>query len=758
MNRNSFLALAALASFVVTPGQAQETIDVPAQPLAAALAELGAETGFQVLAPAGLVRGKTSAAVSGQLTPDAALQRLLTGTGLSFTRSNGGAIITQAASQGSGLDGELVGEDIIVQGELQTRSLQDTQTSVAVIRGDDLERRSDPDLFTVIERTPGVTIAGGSDIGIRGVPAFGFAAGRGNGRAIATVVDGAPLSNLSASTQRVAQSTWDLEQIEVLRGPQSTQTGRNALFGAVNIQSRDPSFDTEFKFRGELANFETLGGAFAVNLPWEDQGLALRLSADLQRSEGFIENATLGTDDDGASQSATIRAALLFEPTDAFSANLKFFRVESEIGEFTALDALFPDQRVTILDSPFEQRNTVNSVDLELNYELTDRFGIVSKTNYFEGTRSSVQDQDRTAAAGGVFFGDRDGRSVQQEIQLTYNDDRIRGVIGGFFADIDETDIFFSVGGLALRTDTIEKTRNFAFFGEIEAEILPDLTFIGGFRYDNERTTNQTVNSSPLGTTTFQEDAKFSAFLPKVGLVYDVTEDLSIGVTAQRGYRAGGVAANFAGNPDTFDPETTWNFEGAVRSQWLDGRVTANANVFYTQWSDQQVIQMVTAGPPFFFDLEVTNAGKSRLFGGEFELTADLSDNLNIFASGAYVRTKFVDFQSMGQDFSGNEFNEAPRFTAALGGTYEFQNGFFVSADASYTGSSYSDIANTIQNDARFLVNGRVGYRDENFEVFGFVRNLFDNDYAIRRNVSGPNLVVEPGEPMTLGIIGQVSF
>jgi outer membrane receptor protein involved in Fe transport len=279
---------------------------------------------------------------------------------------------------------------------------------------------------------------------------------------------------------------------------------------------------------------------------------------------------------------------------------------------------------------------------------------------------------------------------------------------------------------------------------------MPDLTLIGGLRYDRERIDNEAVG---LGGP-FQAKDEYSELLPKAGIVYDISDSLSVGFTAQKGYRAGGVVQDFAGATDAFDPESTWNYEGSIRSQWLDGRMTANANVFYTDWSDQQVFQLV--GPPGFVD--VTNASESRLRGAEAELNYQTAEGLELFGSVAYVDTEFTDFIAFGQDFSGNEFNFAPKVTVAVGGTYRLPNGFFVSADASHQGKSYSDFANTTEIDERTLVNTRIGYSTDGFEVFAFARNLFDEDYVISRTTNASGTASVPGEPFTFGVVGQIRF
>ncbi|MEM7058161.1 MAG: TonB-dependent receptor [Pseudomonadota bacterium] len=303
-------------------------IDVRAQPLAEAIAELGRETGLQVGIASALSEGKQSTTVRGLMTARQALDQMLQGTGLQATSlGTDGATVTQAvASQQSLNDDDLIGEDIIVSGELIQRTKQDSQTSVAVIRGEDLEQRSDPDLFTVLERTPGIIAdGGGGGVSIRGITEGGFGAGVNSGNLVSVQVDGATVSNFTGfGTLSGPFSVWDLEQIEVLRGPQSTQTGRNALAGAIRVRSKDPIDDFEFKLRGELGNLETLGGAFAANIPFEDTGLALRISGDVRKSDGFITNITTNDDEAGATEAATFRAGLSFRPNDDFEAILKY--------------------------------------------------------------------------------------------------------------------------------------------------------------------------------------------------------------------------------------------------------------------------------------------------------------------------------------------------------------------------------------------------------------------------------------------------
>ncbi|MEM7669829.1 MAG: TonB-dependent receptor [Pseudomonadota bacterium] len=445
-------------------------------------------------------------------------------------------------------------------------------------------------------------------------------------------------------------------------------------------------------------------------------------------------------------------------------------------------DATFPGERFDFSNDENSERSQFNSVNLRMAYDLTENITLDSETTYFWNDFLQLGDIDLTAVPQGQSSRQNDFENIEQEVRLSYDSDDLRATVGVFFTrfERDATGDFLLPGftlipiappasEVTIRTLTMDKVTNFAGFGEVEYDLLPELTLIAGMRYDIESFDSVTTSSFlsddptlslflPPPSDAEAIDSNFGAFLPKAGLVYSFNEDLSLGFTAQRGYRAGGASLQASsGEVVEFDPEKTWNFELAARSQWLDDRITANANVFYTRWTDQQV--NVEGAIPVI-DRFTDNAGRSRLFGGEVEVVVQATDNLDLFGSAAYVDTKLIEFTTNGSIFDGNEFPGAPRFTAAFGGTYAFDNGWFASADASFTDSAFSDVANTdaLKTDARFLVNARAGYQDDNWEVFAYVRNLFDNSYATNRFASLSGITAQSGEPLTFGLIGQIRF
>ncbi|MEM8625040.1 MAG: TonB-dependent receptor [Pseudomonadota bacterium] len=705
-----------------------------------------------------------------------------TSTRAELWRASPGVVIVALLSSTAAAEDEpvILMDEIMVEGELQTRSLQDSQTSVAVITGEEVERRDDFDLYDVIERTPNVTSSlGEKGFAIRGVDQRGVGGG-GIGLLVTTVVDGATLSN-NRQTFFGPYSTWDLGQIEVLRGPQSTQQGRNALAGAIVIRSADPSYDFELKGRGDIAERGTFGGAVAFNAPIIDETLAVRFSAEHLQTDGFVDNPTLGTDDYDFREQTTLRGKVLFEPTEDFSAILSASYVNNMGGEDLIVDELFPEERVNFSDTEAFEGTEFGLFNLRMTYDLDDRFSLKSETSGLISNYDRVEDSDFTAAPLG--FLDREAKtdSFEQQITLSYVDDRVSAVIGGYLIDVTENedsglvvpgtlvDPTAPAGGVLNRVISSEvSTLNLAIFGEAEVEVpevVEGFSVIVGGRYDREAvdfsdTTVVDVNfetSFPLPPVdTETSDTVFSAFLPKVGVVYGWTDDLSTGFTVQRGYRAGGTQRNaLTGAINEFDPEFTWNFELSLRSQWFGGRLTANANAFYTRWTDQQVNVLGPSG--IDADFNTVNAGESEIFGGELELRGQPIPGLELFGSVGIAETEFLDFVDGEDDFSGNEFPNASPITAAFGGSYSFENGFVVGADASFTAGSFGTAANLeeTKSDGRFLLNAQLGYETDVWGVYLYARNLLDNGYRTQVLANGR---ARTGEPLTVGAFTRVQF
>jgi outer membrane receptor protein involved in Fe transport len=336
---------------------------------------------------------------------------------------------------------------------------------------------------------------------------------------------------------------------------------------------------------------------------------------------------------------------------------------------------------------------------------------------------------------------------------------------------------------------------NFAFYTEDEFDITRHLTLDLGLRYDQEHndsgvitsgqvlglanpTTLSHISSSlgllaseinsalnPFRNAQDSASMNFHALLPKASLRYKVNDDLTVGAVVQKAYRAGGVSVNVVRQLVTdLAPEYTWNYELFLRSTALDKRVRFNGNIFYTNWFNQQVAVNLSS---ISQDTLGVNAGHSILYGYEFQLDGDATPNLTLHAGLGHTHTEFLSFKvnvpqnaaalgvavspDIDSNLRGNEFPYAPRYSANIGGTYHV-GGFFFDLNGNYQGTSYSDVANTLKDGARFLVNSRIGYHWDKATGYIFVRNLFDRTYVQDANATNPLL----GEPRVFG--GAVQY
>ena len=477
----------------------------------------------------------------------------------------------------------------------------------------------------------------------------------------------------------------------------------------------------------------------------------------------------------------TYRIALRADPVEQLDAVFKFTYAENFGGEDLVRFGEYPDSRISFSDLRGKEGARMDAYNLRVGYDLNASFRMESETTYYDAEYQRIEDSDNSPSPGNFLTRTSDVYSFQQELKLLFDYQKLSSVLGLFYLDftadspasgiLDLGFINRRLAGLGMfdaRIDSFIDTDNYAVFGELEYQLAPKWKLIAGARYDREEQKIENVNITTasialppgrLPTDRVENlDADYAAFLPKAGVVYD----FSLGFTVQRGYRAGGADTNFAtGERKQYDPEYTWNYEAAFRSQWMNNQITLNANIFYTDWQDQQI--EVQFDPSNRFNSITENAGESTLYGGEIELRARPDNRLDMFASVAYANTRFDKFKVRRNDFSGNDFAFAPELTPSGGASYYFDNGFYAGADVSYTGKYYDRIANTplLEVDSRTLVNARFGYEADQWRLFAYARNLFNLNYytqaASNRAVTAIELV-KSGEPRVIGLVVSLNI
>ncbi len=649
-------------------------------------------------------------------------------------------------------------EEIVVIGEKLGRTLANTTSSVAITNNRTATDYGIDSVSDVVARTANASVSNEGDISLRGVNAGG-AEGFGAGQpVISTYLDGVAVDQVGQSGGLL--ELFDVEQVEVLRGAQSTSQGRNALAGAVVVNTREPTQEWNLVTRMRLAELNERQYAMAGGGPIGG-GVAFRLAADYHTDDGYIRNVTLDDPAWNRTEDLLLRGKLAWRPTfaEGFDALLTVGRSHRD----------GPTQVVTRVadDSDLEERTVANNVprdadqtsvpaSLRLRQLFGDHFELTSTTGVIRSESHELSDYDTSTADNGTYLYDQDGRTLTQELRLNLRDwhgfTGLVGLYAGRFRYDSYTggrDLYVELGDVApvpvigdlvaarvdFDLDADNDADNFAAFTEFDYQATERLTLIGGLRYDRERAkvysnyvitradafvvapeevaaldallSQITLPALPLfqasgiapGTGTGREvEATYDALLPKLGLRYALTPDTNVFLTYVEAYRAGGGDVDTQnGNIVEYDPEYTHTVETGIRSAWFDRRLQTRSNVYYTKWKDQQV-QVPNADG----SAQLTqNAADSTLYGVELESSLRIGAASSLYLNGGYAHARFDHYVTGDNDYSGNRFAKAPEWTGGGGGVARFVDGWLRGAFASvayvYTGTSFS----TPENDTR---------------------------------------------------------
>jgi iron complex outermembrane recepter protein len=458
-------------------------------------------------------------------------------------------------------------QEIVVTGEKSERSLQDTTTSVAVTTPRRVEQENIVTLQDVYQRTANVTETYGvSGFTIRGIANRGISGG--GDAALSTVyVDGAALP--SSVLQAAPTDMWDVAQVEILRGPQSTLQGLNALAGAVIVNTTEPTMDWNVRARAMIADGKERQFAAALGGPIIPGELAFRVSAEKRDADGFTWNPTRKTPENPL-DSTNVRAKLLWTPSflPGFEARANYTHYDRYGGyAFSYTDITTPnfyDNRVNTSDAPNDSRANTDIASLDLRYNLGGGFSLTSVSAYNDVEEHNRYDNDMTAsAAGGTYQQWTRFKTFTQEVRLNYDGDWLSGLLGGFYYDRDQTIRSISRVGVPTPVSTISallqgngadaatadyvanlyaaalpeipvnyagnapsRVQTFAIFGDGRLKLTDQLSVLAGFRWDHEKNRVQ-VDQVTTFAGTYPDPANYGA---PGSLLYNAIAGINLGV------------------------------------------------------------------------------------------------------------------------------------------------------------------------------------------------------------------------------------
>lgn len=638
------------------------------------------------------------------------------------------AVLPQGARAAQ--DQALSNPEIIVTAERTKRTLSETAGSVVVTTGSDVDRLGGAySLDDVIARTPNLvsTRPASNAPAVRGLdgtgPALGGDAFFGGTRArLNYLVDNRTISFNEAIY--LDGLLWDLQQVEVYRGPQSTLQGRNAIAGVVAVKTVDPSSTWSGRARVVIGEDKVRQYSGAAGGPIIPDILAFRVAADWRTEQSFVDftpyvarakglSAELkDIDNPGRYRSLALRGKLLFTPSSDARALLTLSHVDAYAPQ--AADVLRPFQDHAAAFPPMPRfRTRADAFILDTDVRLADGLSLA-----LLGTGSDFRVQRFAQVGGGNALIDGREYSVEPRLRFGGVQDRLSGFIAGLIfraRQDEEIDLFDGIFN--------DKTDTNAVFGELMVKTGPVVDVTLGARYEEER--RRRVGGA--GPFIIDLDRTFKAFLPRVTVSAKASDAVTVGATVGRGYNAGG--AGFAFDPPfpnyVYDKETVTNYEGFVRATLADGRLSLRGNIFYNRYKGLQLPFDLNPDPAIFSTV-IRNAERATTYGAEIETSYRPLDALTLFANAGLLKTKVDRYDDPA--IEGNELARSPAFSLNAGFSLRPVRQLEVSFDVRYTDTYYSDVLNNARGktDPFTLANAQVSWTQGPARIFVAASNLFD--------------------------------
>lgn len=641
-------------------------------------------------------------------------------------------------------------EEIIVSAEFRKTTLQDQSNSTSVVSGDTITQRAAQHLEEILNLAPNVNFASGASRSrfyqIRGIGERSQFQEPLNA-SIGFVIDGIDFSGLGT-----AGTLFDVEQVEVLRGPQGTLHGANALAGLINIRTADPTSEPFAKVELSASEYDSWSAGIVSSGPLVTEELLYRLSLNTLRSDGFIENDFLGKEDTNNRDETTIRGKLRWLPNETNSVDLSAMYVDIDNG----YDAFSLDNtRHTLSDEPGQDLQESSALSLAWNSQR-ESLDIEATVTLASSDTDYGYDEDWTFvgiapeleySSTDQYLRDRDSYSA--ELRLLSNDQsRVLGgssdwAVGLYYLG-DREDLSRRYTFNAQDFESNYDTDTYAIFGQLDTQLSEQLTLITGLRIENR----ETQYSDNNGVDTELDKTLLGG---KLVLEYDLDNDAMAYLGVSRGYRAYGINAQILASINTtdepnirqqlrsvqdYDDEHLLNYEAGYKASYMENHLRARLAVFYMDRQDQQLkgsfLVSRDDGSTAFIDY-TNNTAKGNNYGLELELEWQVSEDLNLYSNIGLLETEFEDYIMADElDLSGRDQAHAPGYQYAIGGSYNLGGGFYLRADLEGKDDYFVSDSHNSKAASHNLLHMRAGYKAEQWSVALWARNLTDEEYFVR--------------------------
>lgn len=653
---------------------------------------------------------------------------------------------------------EIALPSMVVSADFRPNTAQETPISLTTIDSETIESRGAQHLEEVLNLAPNVNISSGASRGqyfqIRGIGERSQFSSPIN-PSVGLMIDGIDFSRIGG-----AATLFDVEQVEILRGPQGTLFGTNALAGVINMQSKQPTNDLDIHVETGIAQYGTHNLGVAVGGALVDDKLLGRVSINSHQSDGYMENDFLNRDDTQDQDELTAKGHLKWLASERLMVDLNVLHLDINNG----YDAFtFDNSRHTQTNHPGEDSQKTDAIALKTDWRANSSVQLQTALTYLNSNSVYAYDDDWSNNSSYDYYDEYNRDRVNQsvEIKALSNEDgwifnnTTEWAIGVYHLAQDEKlDRNYDWGDL----DSNYKTKNSSIFGQLDTHLTEKLTLISGLRVEYFEADYGDSNDIDL-------EIDELLFGGKLGLDYQLNDNQLVYTSLSRGYKSGGVNNNTSLLPSQlkFDTEYMWSLETGLKSLWLDGDLMTNVSAFYSLRRDAQVKTSIDIGGGQFKDY-LTNAAKGTNYGIEAELDWAASDKLRIFASLGLLNASFDEYVNPDPDsynVNGRRQAHAPAYQFSLGSEVYLSSQWTFRANIEGKDEFYYSNSHGSKSSSYAIVNSSLDYKLGDWKVSLWGRNLFDKDYYTRGfffdntppwDGSNSNTYTQYGEPRVVGV------
>ena len=638
-------------------------------------------------------------------------------------------------------------EEIIIKADWREAPITDGDTSTFVLSGNEIKAQPIKHFENLSYLVPNLNFAASDSraryFQIRGIGERSGYLGTPNS-SVGFLID-----DVDYSGQGGIATLFDVDQVEVIRGPQASRIGANALAGLIYIKTKEPTEEFEASSEINLGSYNTQSAGIALGGPvTKNKNVKFRFVVRQDQSDGFRKNLFLNKSDTSSKDELTLRLKIDFELSETSNSKLLLSSVDmDDPADIWTID----NSLNTLSDRPGMDSQKTDTLGYKY-FKKFDQFELQSFTSTTDTFVVFSYDADWGNSESHApytydYFSEtlRDRQSFNQEFRLVSNSNNLpfSWVLGTTFLSLDETndrqddgiygdpsDPFGPYESLTISSSDYS-SNNLSFFGNIDYELAKDLVISLGVRAEEWKakysdTNNENFN---LSNDMFGGKVSVSYLMENIGNAY---------LSYAKGYKQGGfnVGLGLLGQVDPneleYDPEYLTNYELGINSKISDF-TDLSFNIFYSQREDQQVLISTQVDPndPNTFVYLTQNAAEGLNYGFEGSFDTQLNDALSLFLNLGYLETEIKNWASR-PDIEGREQAHAPKYSFSAGAEYYFQEN--TSFEINFIGKSgfyYSDSHNN-KSDSYVLTNAALRHSVDNWVIDLWVQNLFDEYYSTR--------------------------